>query len=94
MTFFFKYLIHRELNIYVNGLSQYGVDQLVNMKRLHTLEIVVSNWDTYNPEMFLTLAGQIPSLRNFGHRGNSSENQFVAEFGEKYPQKELTMDQN
>jgi hypothetical protein len=83
--------IHRELSIAVSNLSQAGVEHLINMKRLHTLEMVTINWVNYNPDIFLTVAGNVPSLRNFSHRSSINENQFVEEFGEKYPQKELVI---
>jgi hypothetical protein len=62
------------------------------MKRLHTLDLVDtsdSNNRKLNPDLIITVAGEVPSLRNFDFRCGKNQNQFIEEFAEKYPRKEL-----
>jgi hypothetical protein len=84
--------IYRELSIAVTELSQAGVDHLINMKRLHTLDFVDYRGGHF-PHLIVKVAGEVPSLRNFGFRsaGDSNQNYFIEEFTEKYPKKELLL---
>ena len=66
---------------------------LVNMKRLHTLEFVEPS-DSYshnnNHSLNISVAGEVPSLRNFAfYLSDNHQNQFIDGFAEKYPQKYL-----
>jgi hypothetical protein len=87
---FYFMKIYRELSIAVTELSQTGVDHLINMKRLHTLDFVDYRGGHF-PHLIVKVAGEVPSLRNFGFRsaGDSNQNYFIEEFTEKYPKKEL-----
>jgi hypothetical protein len=69
------------------------VGHLVKMKRLHTLEFVDPS-DSYshnnNHNLFISVAGEVPSLQNFAfYLSTNHQNQFIEGFAEKYPQKEL-----
>jgi hypothetical protein len=62
------------------------------MKRLHTLHFVDTsdcNNRKLNPDLIISVAGEVPSLRNFGFRCGKNQNQFIEEFAERYPRKEL-----
>jgi hypothetical protein len=72
------------------------VGHLIKMKRLHTLEFVGysdSYSQDYNHELFVSVAGEVPSLRNFGFISllGHHHNQFIEGLAEKYPQKELVV---
>lgn len=75
----------------MNKLSQAGVNHLINMKKLHTLhfvDIFIKN-SNHIPEFIIAVAGEVPSLRNMDFRHAKNHNQFIEEFGEKYPNKKL-----
>jgi hypothetical protein len=61
------------------------------MKKLHTLTFDDRQGETYHPHYSVVVAGEVPSLRNFGLGlgADDNGNQFVEDFGEKYPGKEL-----
>jgi hypothetical protein len=89
------FIFTRELSVaVVPRLTQAVVGHLVNMKRLHTLEFVEPS-DYYsrdfNHDLFISVAGEVPSLRNFGFitRLDEHHNQFIEGLAEKYHQKEL-----
>jgi len=89
MIFISDYLnIHRELSIFVT-LTQDGVDHLKNMRNLHTLTFDDRQGETYHPHFNVVVAGEVPSLRNYGFPARNYGNQFIEDFGEKYPGKEL-----
>lgn len=82
----------------VGELTQAGVDHLINMKRLHTLELIIIGQSTkryFNIlDFIVALAGEIPSLQNFnfdGWFGLWNRYLFIEKFGEKYPNKVLTV---
>jgi hypothetical protein len=79
--------IHRELSICITPLTQAAVDHLINMKKLHTLKFDYGCKHT--PEFIISVAWEVPSLRNFVFKAEGNQNQFIEEFGEKCPQKEL-----
>jgi hypothetical protein len=65
------------------------------MKRLHTLDFVDSpdsHHQNHNPDFIVSVAGEVPSLRNFGFRGVGNQNHFIQEFGKKYPRRNLLVD--
>jgi hypothetical protein len=63
------------------------------MKRLHTLEFVGSSGyysRNQNHDLFISVAGEVPSLRNFGFTAHiGGQNQFIEGFAEEYPHKEV-----
>jgi hypothetical protein len=78
----------------VSPLSQAGVDHLKNMKRLHSLDILeIRNLKHRRriPDFIITVAGEVSSLQNFDFKAGRNQNQFIEDFGEKYPQKELVV---
>jgi hypothetical protein len=83
----------RELSVEVSEVSQAVMGHLINMKRLHTLEFVGSSGHysrNFNHDLFISVAGEVPSLRNFGFISRlGHHNQFIEGLAEKYPQKEL-----
>jgi hypothetical protein len=92
---FANFLIHRHLDVAVTPLTKAGVGHLIKMKRLHTLDFVYapdSCHRNHNPDFIVTVAGEVPSLRNFGFRADGHQNHFIQEFGKKYPRKQLLVD--
>jgi hypothetical protein len=62
------------------------------MKRLHTLKLSETSESEHykiNTDFILSVAGEVPRLRYFGFRADGYQNQFIDEFGQKYPGKEL-----
>jgi hypothetical protein len=80
----------------VSPLTKAGVGHLIKMKRLHTLDFADgSDWQhrNFDPDLILSVAGQVPSLQNFGFReGVCNSNDFIQHFGRKYPEKQLVVD--
>jgi hypothetical protein len=89
------YYFNREMRIAVTALSPAGVDHLRNMKRLHTLDLLlvefpkVQQSDLLIPDFIVAVAGEVPSLRNFAFICDYIHNQFIEDFAQKYPQKQL-----
>jgi hypothetical protein len=83
------------MRIAVTALSPAGVDHLRNMKRLHTLDLLlvefpkVQQSDRLIPDFIVAVAGEVPSLRNFAFICDYIHNQFIEDFAQKYPQKQL-----
>jgi hypothetical protein len=81
----------------VSALSQAGVDHLASMKRLQTLVFIDLAYlkPKHQPtlDVIISVAGQVPSLQNFGFRVGQNHNKFIEEFAKKYPLKELIVDQ-
>jgi hypothetical protein len=90
------YLYHRVLHIAVPAdLSQAGVKHVTNMKRLRALHLIYlsdaanRNLQDCFPDFIVTLAGEVPSLRDFKFPGRQKHDYFIKQFTGKYPQKEL-----
>ena len=83
------------MSISVTDLSEAGVHHLINMKKLHTLEFddISIHSEKQIPDSIIAVAGEVPSLRNFKFRCAIYQNQFVEDFGEKYPGKVLLVSQ-
>jgi hypothetical protein len=84
------------LSIGETVLSQAGVGHLKSMKKLHTLELGTVKYLTeahHFPDFIITVAGEVPSLQNLGFNfaDTFNQNQFIEEFAEKYPEKQLVV---
>jgi hypothetical protein len=91
------------LVISVPELTQAAVGHLINMKKLHTLHLLdhmigvdqnptFAHYHHHKPHIIVTVAGEVPSLQNLDwsvSRGCRNDNQFIEEFGQRYPQKQL-----
>jgi hypothetical protein len=90
---YFVINICREMRIAVNALSPVGVDHLRNMRRLHSLDFIETPYKlTYRRRsrgLIVSVAGEVPSLQNFAFDCGYIGNQFIEEFAQKYPQKQL-----
>jgi hypothetical protein len=76
------------LSIGNSELSKAGVGHLINMKKLHSLDLGKKN--IRDLDFIATVAGEVPNLQNLDlTMFASNQNQFIEELAERYPQKEL-----
>jgi hypothetical protein len=69
------------------------------MEKLHTLDLGEIKSSARTPDLLITVAGEVPSLRNLGFKyerlqildfgDNENQNQFIEGFAEMYPEKRL-----